>query len=275
MKKALVFLLIMSLFATTFFALVSCKSSNVNSEPYDTSKYTESIDLSKYTLVFEDDFEGELNRDIWGDTRQGTRRDGYWTKNLAYTDGNGHLILRTEKRGSRYCSDTRERSVTGYHDSSVTMTYDDCYLFGMGDYGDLNDLHVHTEDLVGNVILEKFDSLGSAYTSFMDRFEVPVMSYEVEPYLPEISEGDLAAYRSFYDTAMELYTYYSFVKATKSVSTPIERSAIIDAVYGYTMTFGNVDPEKVDLLAAVAHLFGYETKQEFHSLAIRVFLQNE
>ena len=268
MKKALVFLLILSLFATTFFALVSCKSSNVNSETYNASKYSESIDLSKYKLAFEDDFEGELNREIWGDTRQGTRRDGYWTKNLAYTDGNGHLVLRTEKRGSRYCSDTRERSVTGYNQSSVTLTYDDCYLFGMDTYGDLNDLHVHTTDLVGNVILEKFEALGSAYTSFMDRFEVPILTYEAEQYLPDLTEGDLAAYRSFYDTAMELYTYYSFVKATKSVSTPIEKSAIIDACYGYTMTFGGVDPEKVDLHTAVAHLFGFETKEEFHSLAI-------
>ncbi len=270
MKRSLVCVLILSFVATMFFAFTACKSSNVNSVTYDPSDYTESIDLTKYKLVFEDEFEGELNRDIWGDTRQGTRRDGYWTKNLAYTDGDGHLILRTERRGSRYCSDTLEKTVTGYNGSNVTLTYDDCYLFGMSSFGDLNDLHVHTDDLVGNVILDKFESLGKAYASFMERFDVPILSYDREQYAPAITEEDLHVYRAFYDTAMELYTYYSFVKATKSVDTPIERSALIDASYGYTMTFGSVDPYKIDLHTAVAKLFGCETKAQLHFLALEL-----
>ena len=56
------------------------------------------LDYSQYELVFRDDFDGELNRDVWGDTRQGYRRDGYWTRDLAFTDGDGHLIIRTEWR---------------------------------------------------------------------------------------------------------------------------------------------------------------------------------
>ena len=163
MKKAIVCLLILSLLAAIPLAFVGCKRSNVNYEKYDPAKYTENIDLTKYELVFEDQFEGELNRDVWGDTRQGTRRDGYWTKNLAYTDGNGNLILRTEKRGSRYCSDTHERQITGHSASVVKVKYDDCNPFGMiaGDFGEIGSLHAHSSDLVGNIILANFNTLGS------------------------------------------------------------------------------------------------------------------
>ena len=97
MKKTLICLLILSVLCAAPLSLAGC-SRNKNHVMYDPSKYDESFDYSQYTLVFEDEFEGELNRDIWGDTRQGYRRDGYWTRDLAFTDGEGHLIIRTELR---------------------------------------------------------------------------------------------------------------------------------------------------------------------------------
>ena len=44
---------------------------------------------------------------LLGDTK---RRDGYWVKEDSYTDGEGHLILRTKKDGDRYtCGAIRTR----------------------------------------------------------------------------------------------------------------------------------------------------------------------
>ena len=84
MKKIVVCLLILSVICALPIALTACRKP--------------SLDLSGYTLVFSDEFDGELDRTIWRDTRQGYRRKGYWDSNLAFTDGEGHLILRTELR---------------------------------------------------------------------------------------------------------------------------------------------------------------------------------
>ena len=238
MKKCLIFSLILVLLLSLPLALAGCrKESDV--VKYKASKYKESIDLSKYVLVFSDDFDGALDRSIWGDTRQGTRRDGYWTKNLAFTDGNGNLVIRTEKRGSRYCSDTREREVACYNGSRVKCVFDDCIPFALaaGDFGALSSIHSHTSDLVGNVILEKFNALGAAFAA-----------------LPE----DRTTYPSFYDQAMELYNYYSFVREVKAVTSPLSRSAVIGLNHSLTMTFGEeANLRSVDLKEAVAHLFGF------------------
>ena len=97
MKKVLICFLVVALLCALPLSCYGCKRTKA-AEIWDASKYTEAIDLTKYDLVFEDEFTGELNREIWGDTRQGYRRDGYWTRDLAFTDGDGHLIIRTEWR---------------------------------------------------------------------------------------------------------------------------------------------------------------------------------
>ena len=175
MKKILIGFLVLSLTATMLIAFGGCKKGNVNYEQYDPSKYTESIDLSGYTLVFSDEFDGALDRDLWGDTRQGTRRDGFWTKNLAYTDGEGHLVIRTQKSGSRWCCDPKERQVTGTDGTRITLKYDDCFPFAMiaGDFGSVAELHRHTDALVGFDILAKFDTLASSFATFMSKIDLP------------------------------------------------------------------------------------------------------
>ena len=267
MKRLLLCLLTLSLILTIPLALFGCgKEGSVNYKKYNPSKYKEGIekidssgsllsfeDDSEYTLVFEDNFDGELNTSIWGDTRQGTRRDGYWTKNLAYTDGAGHLVIRTETRGSRYCSDTLQRTVAGYNGSEVVLTYDDCYPFGMvaGDFGPTAEIHHHTTDLVGNVILAQFDDLGTKFSAFTSAVSGS-----------ELSASDLhAAYKPFFDTALELYSYYAFVRAVKTVDTSLEKSAVIGINYDRTTAFGA--PQADSLRSAVARLYGFESEADF------------
>lgn len=265
MKKIFPFLLIISLLCALPFATCGC-SKKRGAELYDPSKYTETIDLEKdYVLVWQDEFDGELDRNVWADTRQGTRRDGFWTRNLAFTDGEGNLILRTEKRGSRFCSETQERQVTGYDGSAVTLRYDDCNPFAViaGDFGAISDLSAHTEDLIGYVILDKFDLLGERFDAFIENFEISAGS---EPYLPAIGSEELTAYAPFYDSAMELFNYYSFVVATKTVKTTLAESALIGVNRPYVMTFGE-NPHAADLSAAVAHLFGFASESSFSACA--------
>lgn len=53
------------------------------------------VDLSKFTLVFEDDFDGDkLNTSIWNHYRQGERKGGYWNQNQTFLR-DGNLVIKT------------------------------------------------------------------------------------------------------------------------------------------------------------------------------------
>ncbi|MCR4725620.1 MAG: glycoside hydrolase family 16 protein [Clostridia bacterium] len=262
MKKILSVLLILTLFSASLLAFGGCaKKKNV--ERYDPSKFKETIDLSDYTLVFSDEFDGELNRDLWGDTRQGTRRTGFWTKNLAFTDGEGHLVLRTEKRGSRFCSETREREVAGDNESRITVRFDDCYPFGLiaGDFGELSSLETHTHDSVGFVILDTFDILGERFEDFISTLELPAVGEEFTLF----DGADHAeAYSPFFETAAELYSYYSFVPEIKAVRSERSKSALIGVNYPFAMTFSEGQTaQPIPYRAVLANVFGFSSEAEF------------
>ena len=57
----------------------------------------------EWKLAWSDEFDGaridQTKWDVMGDWK---RRDGFWVKEDAYLDGQGHLILRTKKDGERY-----------------------------------------------------------------------------------------------------------------------------------------------------------------------------
>jgi len=58
-----------------------------------------------WTLVWSDEFEGDtIDGSKWELLGDWKRRDGFWVKEDAYLDGQGHLILRTKKDGDRYTS---------------------------------------------------------------------------------------------------------------------------------------------------------------------------
>ncbi len=66
-------------------------------------KKTNELDLSKFTLTFEDDFnENVLNPRIWNHFRQGVRKGGYWDQEQTFIK-DSNLIIRTEyKKDGKY-----------------------------------------------------------------------------------------------------------------------------------------------------------------------------
>ena len=61
-----------------------------------TPKADNAVDLSKFTLVFEDEFEGdEINLNVWTHYRQGVRKGGFWDKEQAFLR-DGNLVIRSE-----------------------------------------------------------------------------------------------------------------------------------------------------------------------------------
>lgn len=61
------------------------------------------LDISSMKLVFEDDFDKELDRSVWKTTAdRPERRGGYWSDEQCFTE-NGNLIIRTEyKKNGKY-----------------------------------------------------------------------------------------------------------------------------------------------------------------------------
>ncbi len=78
-----------------------------------------------WQLVWNDEFEGsQINGSNWEIIGDEPRRDGWWLKEDAYLDGQGHLVLRTKKNGDRYSSGavrTRGRfeHTFGYYEARV------------------------------------------------------------------------------------------------------------------------------------------------------------
>ncbi len=68
-------------------------------------------DGQRWELAWSDEFKGdEIDPSKWDVMGDWKRRDGFWIKEDAYLDGQGHLVLRTKKDGDRYtCGAIRTR----------------------------------------------------------------------------------------------------------------------------------------------------------------------
>ncbi len=90
------------------------------------SQANEGADAEKegYTLIFEDQFEGEqIDYEKWGhspywdDSGVYPRKDGYWADDEAFVDGEGHLIIQISERDGKYYSgaiNTRDKFEHSY-----------------------------------------------------------------------------------------------------------------------------------------------------------------
>lgn len=91
MKKSVIKIIAAAATAASVAAIGLCACSRVK-----TPKANKSLDLTGMELVFEDDFNGELDTGVWdtaGDA--GVRRGGYWDPTQCFTQ-DGNLIIRTE-----------------------------------------------------------------------------------------------------------------------------------------------------------------------------------
>lgn len=91
MKKK--FFLIVICFALIITSLAFCLTGCSNIVKISKKK---PLDLTGMELVFEDNFDGDLNSDVWTTTFDNPiRRGGYWTEEQTFTK-DGSLIIRTE-----------------------------------------------------------------------------------------------------------------------------------------------------------------------------------
>jgi beta-glucanase (GH16 family) len=84
-------------------------------------------DGKSWKLAWHDEFDGKkLDETKWNRLGDWKRRDGYWTKDNAYLNGKGSLLLRTKKDGRRYtCGAVNTRGkfehAFGYYEARCQM----------------------------------------------------------------------------------------------------------------------------------------------------------
>lgn len=80
------------------------------------------VDMSKFTLVFEDEFDGdEIDLSVWNHYREGARKGGYWDSGQSFVR-DGNLVIRTDYKengkfgAGYYCDriDTRNKFTQAY-----------------------------------------------------------------------------------------------------------------------------------------------------------------
>ncbi len=115
--------------AAVFLAVIMCASALLfggcgkGDEPVDMAKLeSNKLDLSAYSLTFEENFDGELNRDIWKhcDEEEGPRKGGYWVKDAVSVE-NSNLKITIDYRengkfGAGWYTGAVETAPLGYHE---------------------------------------------------------------------------------------------------------------------------------------------------------------
>lgn len=86
-----IFIKIFTFFLSVYSALAWQAKTPTYPNPYKT------VDMSKFEMTFSDEFDGELDRTVWGGEKtygqkSVVRRGSFWNKMLAYTE-NGKLII--------------------------------------------------------------------------------------------------------------------------------------------------------------------------------------
>lgn len=112
---------LLSKFLSVAITLISLLAFEVNQPAIPNP--TKRVDLSKFTLTFEDEFDGELDRSVWsghytyGDSSS-VRKGSYWNNNMAYTE-NGSLVIPL-----RYLSDGMGGTGAGWYTAGLDTDSD-------------------------------------------------------------------------------------------------------------------------------------------------------
>lgn len=84
----------------------------------------EKVDMSKFELTFEENFDGELDKSIWTgidrlpDGRTVTRRGGFWNNDMAYTE-DGNLIIKL-----KYLEEGLDGGKAGWYSAGIDTSPD-------------------------------------------------------------------------------------------------------------------------------------------------------
>jgi beta-glucanase (GH16 family) len=116
----------MKCFVSLIFAVVGI-SANTTRAQTNQAFLPPPPESKRWKLVWHDEFDGaKLDETKWNLLGDWKRRDGYWTKDDAYLNGKGCLLLRTKKNGDRFtCGavDTRGKfeHAFGYFEARCKM----------------------------------------------------------------------------------------------------------------------------------------------------------
>ena len=164
---------------------------------------------------------------------------------------------------SWWCSDLKERTILGYNDKKVFVTYDDCNPFGLiaGDFGNIDDIHRHN-NLYGitTSVRNRLNGFSDAYEAFMNHFEIPASG---NTYQPNIDDEAMTDYQNLYTQATSTFDY-SYITFARKNQGNLTTSAIIGLNNPCLMTFNNDSSLKaLDYQGIIANLFGFSSKVDF------------
>lgn len=90
------------------------------------SKTGNTVDMSKFTLTFEDNFDGDALSLVWGNYADGVRKGGYWDETQSFVR-DGNLIIRAEyKEDGRFGPGYYSRRVDTRSGFQQTFGYFEC-----------------------------------------------------------------------------------------------------------------------------------------------------
>ena len=175
------------------------------------------------------------------------------------------------------CSDLYVRTIAGYNDTEVNITYDECNPFGMilGDFGDKDKLTENIPNAVSNSTISAFNELSKLFANSLAKFGIPADGNVYNRVVAETDKEAWEQYTAFYNKAMGIYDS-AFAKIARNLN----KSAIVgikDIIEEdgtlirtpYTIGFGE-NIEGVDYQEVIARLFGFKSAVAFKNAIINL-----
>lgn len=172
----------------------------------------------------------------------------------------GNYYLDVDVTLNPWCTDLLERHVQTYGDVTINVEYDDCNPFAMvaGDFGDMADLSLHTEQTASVSTLNYLNTLSERFNTFIGGYTIPKNG---SSYVQNTNSD----YANFYTSARSVYST-SVAQNISWSSDYSTYSAVIGANYPYVLKGDNV-PSDLDYQLLLAKLFGFSDKTAFMDCA--------